>query len=775
MPTSSFTPSADHQRRFGPLVRHLAGAARIPAKPGTLSEWPNAIPATTASVFAERGIARLWLHQREALEALWGGQDVMVATGTGSGKSLPHQVLAHACAAGEPPPWWKPARLSARPATVLYISPTKALCADQAESLGSLPGVVPWTLDGDAEPSVKRRARDDADVVLTNPDWLHASLLPRHGQWRRFLGHLAAVVVDESHTYKGLFGAHVAGVLRRLLRVAAHHGASPRVVCLSATCGNPGEHALALTSRTCAVVEQDYSAQPEREALWWRPSPENPDDTEPAPAAAVGANLMERLLTDEHSTLAFTRSRAGAEALALNVSRSLAHRRDNIIMAYRGGYLPAERRDLEKRLRAGDLLALATTSALELGIDFPRLEAVVVMGWPGTAASLWQRFGRAGRRRQSAQVHFVARPDPLDQYMCEHPHLLLRPPTDRVALDPANPNVLAAHLVAAAAEIPLRRVDTDLFGPASGPIIDELAARGYLRQRGESWHWTQPNSPTEGMSLRGDGGSVPIISADGGDVVGTLDRGDLARSAHPGAVYTHQGRTFVVEGFDEDADVVVAWQKVVPHRTWPSTTSTVRIAAERDAFTLDDIRIARGDVEVTSRVTGYVCKDTATGETLSRHSLDMPPSTFTTQGLWITFADELLEDIELDDGILPGALHAAEHTMIALLGAHVTSDRWDVGGLSTRRHEQTGLASIFIHDAMAFGAGVAHAGFDALPQWAATTAARLTDCECEHGCPSCVQSPKCGNGNDPLSKGGALILMNELAAQLKQARSTSSR
>ena len=830
--------------RDGRLV-HLQ---RTPARPGRHSDWPEWADPDLVAAYRRIGVERPWTHQVAAAQSAHAGHHTVLATGTGSGKSLAAWLpaLSDVLAAQSP---GADSRISAhgRRPTTLYLSPTKALAADQAASLGRLIGeletvqreagtpagslrtVRAGTCDGDTPLPERDWVRAHADVVLTNPDFLHFSLLPGHERWTRLLRGLRYVVIDECHAYRGILGAHVALVLRRLLRLVARlrpRGPQPIVLCASATAAEPALTAARLIGAEpddVVAIADDGAPAGERTLALWQPALRDPwelpaPDVEPAQdsaraaepdsgdpgedpsarrsAVVEAAELLVGLMSVGARALVFVRSRRSAEIVAERARHTLGLSLPELIgtvSAYRGGYLPEERRALEADLRSGRLRALATTNALELGIDVTGLDTVLIAGWPGTRVSLGQQAGRAGRAGSRGLAVLIASDNPLDAYLVHHPKAVFAAP-EATVFDPANPYVLAPHLCAAASEAPLKPSDLALFGLADDALLRELESRGALRRRPTGWFWNVnlPGRPQDLTSLRGDGPpEVPVVEADTGTVIGTVDGAAADSTVHEGAVYVHQGRIYVVEELADDV-ALVQQRAVVGYRTRARSRSSVRIIAEREqqvwgrpvgggdrlddvpepsAQTADDGREAPGaaaitwsfgSVEVTSQVTGYQRMALPGGEVVSQHALEMDEHVLPTAAVWWTIPQETCEAAGLEPTDLPGALHAAEHASIGMLPLLATCDRWDIGGLSTAAHPQTGAPTVFVHDGHAGGAGFAERGYRAGREWLAATLAVIEGCGCVSGCPSCVQSPKCGNNNEPLDKAGAAALLRLL-------------
>jgi len=745
----------------------------VPARLEQVAQWPDWVAPAVYSAFSTSGITQLWSHQREAADLAHDGTHVVISTGTASGKSLGYLLpVLSALVDGAAAP-------SGRGATALYLSPTKALAADQMARLTALaiPNLRAATYDGDTPPDERRWIRDHSQYVMTNPDLMHYSLLPGHERWAPFLRSLRYVVIDECHVYRGVFGSHLAVLMRRLRRVAARYGASPTFILASATVADPEAQAGALIGMPVRPVTLDGSPRESMTFGLWEPglirggSRDDVDVDKPgAPhrrsAVAETADLLADLVLDGVQTVAFARSRAGVEAVAASARRSLREvdpALEAAVAAYRGGYLPEERRELEQRLRSGELRGLAATNALELGIDVSGLDAVLLAGWPGTRASLWQQAGRAGRTGSRSLAILVAGDDPLDTYLVHHPEALFDRPVEAAVLDPQNPYILAPHLAAAAAELPLTEADAQLFGPTMIDLVDALVGRQMLRRRPGGWFWTRPERATDHVSLRGTGETVRIVERSTGRVLGTVDGPAAQSSVHTGAVYVHQGQTYVVANLDvKDAHAAV----VAGDPGWSTHARSVSgfdIGRIEKSQTWGPVDLCFGSVEVRSQVTSFL-RIRPGGEVLGEHPLDLPERSLHTKAVWWTMTDEMLGAAGIAEPDIPGAAHAAEHAAIGMLPLVATSDRWDIGGVSTALHPDTGLPTILVYDGHPGGAGFAERGFRAAAIWLTATRDAILACECVSGCPSCVQSPKCGNGNEPLDKAGAVALLTAVLA-----------
>ena len=705
---------------------------------------------------AARGITRPWEHQAAAADLAWSGRSVVLSTGTASGKSLAYQLPVLA------------SLLADEKATALYLAPTKALASDQLRSLRSLvlPTVRAATYDGDTAVPERDWVRAHSRLVLTNPDMLHRGILPSHARWAGFLRRLRYVVVDECHTYRGVFGSHVAHVLRRLRRVCAVYGVEPTFVLASATAASPAVSASRLTGVDVAEVTDDTSPRGATAFALWEPPLTAVHGEHGAPvrrsAGTEAARLLADLVVEEARSLAFVRSRRGAEVVALSTRRHLADSAPEMVdrvAAYRAGYLPEERRALEAALADGSLMGVAATNALEL--------AVVLAGFPGTLASLWQQAGRAGREGLGALAVFVARDDPLDTYLVHHPEAVFGRPVEATVLDPENPYVLGPQLCCAAAELALTEEDLPLFGEAAArAVLPDLVRRGLLRHRPTGWYWTARQRPD--VDIRGTGGEpVRVVESGTGRVLGTVDAGASHTTVHPGAVYLHQGISYVVDELDLEDAVALVHEEEPPWSTFARDTTDIRVVSTLRERDLGDLTVHHGTVDVTNQVVSYLRRRHLSGEVLDETPLDLPARQLRTRAVWYTLSPAALERAAIEPADVPGSAHAAEHAAIGLLPLFATCDRWDIGGVSTALHQDTGRMTIFVYDGHPGGAGFAARGYDTVEAWLRATRDAVAACECETGCPSCVQSPKCGNGNEPLDKPGAVRLLDTALSGLQ--------
>jgi DEAD/DEAH box helicase domain-containing protein len=745
----------------GAQTGRLTYVTTLPGRAGQHADWPGWVPAELLSALSDAGIAAPWLHQAESADLARSGQSVIISTGTASGKSLGYLLpaLAGILSGG----------------TALYLAPTRALAADQLKLIRSLglDKVRPAVVDGDTPWTERTRARSHANYLLTTPDMLHQSLLPAHSRWNGFLRRLRYVIVDECHTYRGVFGSHVAHVLRRLRRVAYHHSATePVFILASATVSEPARCGALLTGRPVVAVRTDGAPRAPLTFALWEPPLTGAQGEAGAPvrraATTEAAQLLAELVGLDVPALVFVRSRRGAESVAESARRRLTeagsvHLADRVA-AYRSGYLPEERRALEEALRAGEITGLAATTALELGVNVTGLDAVLMAGWPGTRAGLWQQAGRAGRTGRDAVAVLIARDDPLDTYLVHHPEALIGAPVETTVLDPGNTYVLTPHLCAAAAELPLTAHDLATFSPAAGQLAASMAGDGLLRGRGGRWFCTRQGLTTR-AGLRGtDGWPVRIVERTTGRLVGTVDESSAHFLAHTGAVYQHQGEMYLVTELDLAERIALVELSDPGYATVAREVTSVELVSELARADWGQASICFGDVLVTRQVVSYACRAAETGMLLREEVLDLPERRLPTRAVWWTISAAQRAELAAAGVDLPGAAHAAEHAAIGLLPLVAACDRWDVGGVSADMHPATGKLTVFVYDGHAGGAGFAERGFAAAAAWLTATADAIASCECAAGCPSCIQSPKCGNGNHPLAKGDAVTLLRSLLA-----------
>jgi len=685
----------------------------------------------------------------------------VLAAGTAAGKSLCFQIPIIETALEDPK------------ATSLLIYPTKALAQDQAGSLYrfNFPEITASIYDGDTPADERAGIRRRSNVILTNPDMLHVAILPFHDRWADFLHRLTYVVVDEIHTMRGIFGTHVAMILRRLRRLAAHYGATPTFVLSSATIGNAHQLASLLTGLDLEVIDRDDSPGGERATALWNPAMMDEESGRRRSALTEASEISSGLIDAGFRTIVFTRGRKSTELVYRAVVDRLPEAKKSSVAPYRAGYTPAQRRQVEQRLFGGELAGVVATNALELGIDVGGLDAAVIVTFPGTLAAFRQQTGRAGRARQESLAVLIAGEDALDQYLVSHPEELFSRPAEAVVINPDNPQVAEAHAACAAYELPLELHDRDILGLSIEEAANRLVQAGHLRLKEGRLFWGRRQRPAPAIDIRSSGGATFTIVATagvpdpttpgGGILLGTLDEARVYRDAHVGAIYLHQGDSYLVRSLNPALKQVSVTPARVDYFTQTREETDLQVVDEIASVQLGQAKLHLGMVEVANQVIGYQRRKLGSRDLIDTIDLDLPASLMTTASVWLTLPDTLIERLNLGPDLL-GALHAAEHAGIALLPLMAVCNRWDIGGLSTNWHSSTGAATIFIYEAYPGGAGISPVAFDRGRRHWQATAEAIERCPCAKGCPSCVQSPKCGNLNEPLSKSGAVRLLRAM-------------
>jgi DEAD/DEAH box helicase domain-containing protein len=726
----------------------LAHLEEVPPRAAVLAPLPDDLHPRVQEALAAQGVEALYGHQAEAWAAAARGEHFVVTTGTASGKTLAFNLPVLDALAREPK------------GRALYLYPTKALAQDQLRSLRLLGSTLPRlkiaVYDGDTPADRRWQVRKWANLILSNPDMLHVGLLPHHDRWGDVLSNLAYVIVDEAHVYRGVFGSHVANVLRRLRRLARVYGADPQFLLASATIANPGELGARLLGVETTVIGDDAAPRAERTVALWNPPLTDEELGLRASALGEASKLLADLVERGLRTLCFAKSRRAAELIHRFTADRLGD--DSLLSPYRAGYTPAQRREIERRLLEGELLGVSATNALELGIDVGLLDCVISVGFPGTVASLRQQWGRAGRRGHGLAV-LVASEDALDQYFMREPRALLGRRVEAAILDHENPRVLDGHVRAAAFEAPLDDRDREVLGDAA---LERASVLPDLRRTDAGYVWAGRDYPAARVSLRSTGPEAfTVVDATSGAVLGIVEQERAYSTVHEGAIYLHLGESYRVRGLDLASRHAVVEPFRGDYYTQAKIETTTAIVEPRRVEQRLGVELAFGAVVVTDQVVGYQKKSIQTQESLELVALDLPETEFETEAVWFLPEPWMLEGIEKEP-LLLGSLHAAEHSLIALLPLWAMCDRWDIGGLSTNLHFQTGRPTIFVYDGHSGGVGITERGFDVFEGWAGDTAKLLRGCPCERGCPSCVQSPKCGNLNEPLDKTGALALLERM-------------
>ncbi len=724
----------------------LVHVRELPARATEPGPFPADVPDLIRQRLALVGVTGLYGHQREALDAARSGRNVIVATGTASGKTLVYNLAFASEAVPDPK------------RTALYLFPTKALARDQLRQVRELrlPQLRAGVYDGDTPRADRPLIRRNANLVMTNPDMLHAGILPDHARWADFFLRLSLVVVDETHVFRGVFGSHVAHVLRRLRRLFAHYGGDPRFVLASATVGNPSELAERLVGEPFEAVTDDRSPSGGKTFALWNPPIVDEESGARRSALTDTSFLMARLAEAGVKSIGFTRSRRAAELLAEFTRRELDAELRSRVKAYRAGYLAEDRRELERQLANDELIAVASTNALELGIDIGSLDAALLVGYPGTRASMWQQAGRAGRRSDGSMAVLVAQDEPLDQYLVTHPADLFDKPPEAAVIDPTNPYVLVPHLLCAAREHPLSDEEVATYWPEASDAVSDLVATGQLRRRGSLLHHAGHEPPHRSVDIRSTGGRrFQIVIAETGELLGTVDGSRAYWQVHPGAVYLHQGEQFEVRELDLAGGVAIVTRSDPDHYTQSRDSTDIEVVVETERARLsDEVGTSFGTVRVTNQVVAYARKHVATGEILEIVPLDLPPVLLQTRAVWWALSQAVLDRAALRPSDVPGAAHAAEHAAIGLLPLVATCDRWDVGGVSTAYHPDTGSCAIFVYDGYEGGAGIAERGFASARRWLEATLETVAAVRVCSGAPRASSRRNAGTGTSRSTRPG---------------------
>ena len=741
----------------------IAAAIAVPAREAAYADLEPPLNDDIRKRLARIGIENLYRYQAEAITKIRGGEDVIVIAGTAGGKTATFLVPLLERLASDPE------------STAILVYPTKALAQDQLATLGALaPEIFSACYDGDTPQAHRPIIRKNAHVILTNIDMLHYSLLPDHRSWAHFLRNLALVVLDEAHTYRGTFGSNAALVLRRLERlVRLYRGtgdarAQPyRYVLASATLGNPGELAHKLTGRQVAVVTDDSSPCAPRTFLFWNP-PFLPDKQRRASSNLEATAILVDAIRHGIRAIAFSKSKLVAELVARYTRERLMDIEGvpaDAIAAYRAGYLASERRDIERRLFEGSLRAVSSTSALELGIDVGSLDMTIINGFPGTTSSFFQQAGRSGRKGESIAV-YIAGEDPLDQHYAAHPEDLFERPREAAIIDTENRYLLASHILCSCYEYPLAVSDVEVvFGSAARPVVLRLCEQGDLVQKkGKLFVSPRLGRPHERVSVRtASSFRVQIVDVESGALKGELDEALAYLYVHPGAIYLHQAETYRVVDLKLDEGIALVTREHVPYYTQPREDSRVTVESVLKARQAGPVELYFGDLTVETRVLGFRKRHVITQEALGYEELFLPPHIFATKGIWFVVPDEITERLSLAPDQLAGGIHAIEHATIGLMPLFVSCDRWDIGGVSTPAHYETDATTIFIYDGVEGGLGYSEKAYDMFEALIRSARDLVERCPCSNGCPGCIQSPKCGNANEPLDKEAALRILREIA------------
>jgi len=762
MKTSAFLHYLTAQPTYSGQIAHIE---HIPPRDAKCAELDEPLAGSLQDCLNEHGLFPLYTHQAEAVNSARQGKNVMISTSSASGKTLCYNIAVLQTLLTEPG------------SRALYLFPTKALAQDQLRGLHELfsPLLLKMeefaTFDGDTPQAERAEIRKRARIILTNPDMLHIGILPNHQYWARLLRHLRYVVIDEAHIYRGVFGSHVACVLRRLRRLCQLYGSKPQFICCSATIANPSEHAERLVGLPFEVIDNDGSPHGGKDFVFWNPPIIDKTKGVRRSANSEATNLLTELVNHNIRSLTFARSRRLTELIynysrqrLAEVSPALAKQ----IKPYRAGYLPQERRQIEQELFTGQLLGVVATTALELGIDIGDLEATVLTGYPGSIASTWQQAGRSGRGRDESLSFLIGLDNPLDQYFMRHPDSFFQKSVENALVNPSNPYIVRAHLLCAAWELPLSSHDEHFFGSLLAQEMAKLEKQGMLRQRGRKWYLSPAIAyPAQSISIRSTSGeNLAIIDTSTNSLLETIEASVALFQVHPGAIYLHQGESYLVTELDLANRTAYVMPTTVPYYTQTKEITDLHIVRTTGDKSCGQAKVYLGEVEVTTTVVGFRKKAQFTEEVIGEESLNLPPQHFPTVALWFDLPPKAIARVPEAGLDFAGGLHAAEHAAIAILPLFALCDRNDIGGVSTPLHPDTGRAQIFIYDAYPGGIGIAEKGFDLIGKLWQTTLKIISECPCQDGCPSCVQSPKCGNNNKPLDKKAAQLLLEGLLGEL---------
>jgi DEAD/DEAH box helicase domain-containing protein len=746
------------QSSYDNQIAHIEHIAPRRAQYGKLDE---PLAPALLDCLDVNGLSRLYSHQVKALNYVRAGKNVIIATSSASGKSLVYNIAVMQAILTEPA------------TRALYMFPTKALAQDQLRKLNELfsPALLPpeclATFDGDTPRSERGDVKRYGRIILTNPDMLHVGIMPSHQSWASLFKHLKYVVVDEAHIYRGVFGSHVACVLRRLRRLCRLYGSDPQFILCTATVANPGEHAAGLTGLPCEVVDNDGSPRGWKDFVFWNPPLIDEKKTARRSAHWESTNLFTELVAQGTRTLTFTRTRRLTELIyiyAKDKLQEISYKLSQLVMPYRGGYMPEDRRRIEHELFGGQLLGVVATNALELGIDSGGLEATILDGYPGSISSTWQQAGRSGRSQGESLSFLVAWDNPLDQYFMRHPYDFFQKGFENVLVNPANPYILKAHLLCAAWEKPLDTTDEAVFSKDSIKFRDELTEEGELRERRNRWYLAPSISyPAQKINIRSSSGQdYAVVDVSTGSLMETVESSVAFFQVHPGAIYLHQGDSYLITKLDLTNHVAYAEPTRANYYTETKEIHDLHVIEQKHTKTVGPVNVSIGDVEVTIDVVGFKKYRQFSEEVIGEEPLDLPTIRFNTVALWFDIPPRAVARIADKGRDFAGGLHATEHAAIGILPLFALCDRNDIGGVSTPMHPDTGRAQVFIYDAYPGGIGIAEKGYDMIEELWQATLRVIAECPCDDGCPSCVQSPKCGNNNKPLDKLAARWILEEI-------------
>ena len=752
---AEYIRSLKNSPKFGPqVVCHRTIDTKTPRFTGN-----SLLEPALYQLLSDEGIDNLYTHQAKAVEHILHGRDVIVATPTASGKSMIYNLpVLNDLVKG-------------KQSSSLYLFPLKALAQDQRNVLEHLYKKLPSEVyntktpfsevfDGDTSSYKRRKIRDTPPgAILTNPEMLHLSILAYHKSWIEFLSRLQFIIIDEVHSYRGVLGSHMAWVLRRLQRIASFYGADPTFILLSATIGNPGQLGEKLLGRKVEVITESGAPQAEKNLLFV-----NPWDS----AAYTASQLLEASIKRGLRTIVYTQSRKMTELINLWTGPKLGPLSSKL-SSYRAGFLPAERREIEKQLFSGELLGVISTSALELGIDVGDLDLCILVGYPGSIMATWQRGGRVGRSFRTSAIILIAQEDALDQHFMRQPEDFFSRMPESALLNPENNTISSQHLHCAAAELPLTEDEPLLMSHGVRVELLNLLHRGILLETATGGTWISTRKyPQRLVTLRGGGTQMDIIDGNSGEIIGEIDNVRALKECHPEAIYLHRSKSWVIQKLDLEGNEVVALEESPKYFTRPTVEKHTEILAQLDSKISFGVQVSFGRLRVREQVTGYQKRNSRTQKLIATIPLDLPEQSIETEGVWLEIDPETVAEIERDQYHFMGAIHALEHAMIALFPLLVLCDRNDIGGISCPLHDQTEQATVFIYDGYPGGVGLAREAYEKINTLLEQTKTTVELCPCQTGCPSCVHSPKCGSGNRPIDKKACLVLLSKILSQEKK-------
>jgi DEAD/DEAH box helicase domain-containing protein len=758
MNTEAFLHHLTTQLDYDGQIAHIE---HIPLRQANYAELDSPLDDRIQHCLNEHGLFPLYTHQAEVVNNVRQGKNVVVSTSSASGKTLGYNIPVLETI------------LNGRFNRALYLFPTKALAQDQLRGLRDLfsPKLIMAeefaTFDGDTHQTERAEIRRKARIILSNPDMLHIGILPNHSQWSKFLRHLKYIVIDEAHIYRGVFGSHVAGVLRRLRRLCQLYGSNPQFICCSATIANPGEQAEKLAGLSFTVVDNDGSPHGDKDFVFWNPPIIDEVRSVRRSANTEATNLFTKLVSNSVRSLTFAHTRRLTELIYTYSRRKLdeiSPALAQLIKPYRAGYLPRERRKIEQELFSGQLMGVVATNALELGIDIGDLEATILTGYPGSIASTWQQAGRSGRGTDKSLSFFIGLENPLDQYFMHHPEFFFRSNFEHALINPINPYILRAHLLCAAWDLPLSSYDEKYFGATFNEERAELERQGLLKERKGKWHLSPHIAfPAQDINIRSASrDSFALIDTSTDSLLETIEASIAFFQVHPGAIYLHQGDSYLITALDLPNRTAYAKPTTASYYTQTKDLTDLHIIKVINSRSYGQVQVYLGEVEVTTTVPSFKKKAQFSDKVIGEEPLQLPPGLFTTIALWFDVPPWTIDRLVTTQLDLAGGLHATEHAAIAILPLFALCDRNDIGGVSTPSHPDTGRAQVFIYDAYPGGVGITEKGFAIIAELWQATLKVITECPCHEGCPSCIQSPKCGNNNKPLDKKAAQVLLRGL-------------